>query len=87
MATLVVAIIFASVNHELVTLNYLLGKTELWLSAIVFGSVTVGLLIGLSLEGWLLLRQRARIRKLEALVKTTESELNNLRNMPLKDLP
>jgi uncharacterized membrane protein YciS (DUF1049 family) len=85
MATLVVAIIFGVVNFNAVTIDYLLGKSEVPLSILLFATFLLGLLFGISLDSWVLYRQRNRIHKLEKRAKMTEEELSNLRKMPLKD--
>ena len=84
MATLVVAIIFGVINFDLVELNFLLGKDEFPLSILIFAAFLLGLLFGVSLDAWILYRQRSSISRLKQKAKDTEEELNNLRKMPLK---
>jgi uncharacterized membrane protein YciS (DUF1049 family) len=86
MATLVVAIIFATVNYNRITLNYFIGKTDIPLSMLIFSIFLFGLLFGLLLDAWIMYRQRSRIRSLEKSVEAYKLELSNLRNMPLRDL-
>ncbi|MBN1378399.1 MAG: DUF1049 domain-containing protein [Gammaproteobacteria bacterium] len=86
MATLVVAIIFATANYNHVTLYYFVGQTKLPLSILIFSVFLFGLLFGLMLDAWIMYRQRARIRSLEQLAAANQKELSNLRNLPLRDL-
>jgi putative membrane protein len=86
MATLVVAIVFAAANYDLVTLDYLFGETELPLSILIIVSFLSGLVIGVLMDAWILYRQRARIHGLQKLVEANQKELDNLRSLPLRDL-
>lgn len=86
MATLVVAIIFGFANSDYVLLKYFIGETELRLSILLISAFLCGLLLGVLLDAWILIRQRSRIRTLEKSVEATRTELSNLRNLPLKDL-
>ena len=86
MATLVVAIIFAWMNRDVIALNYLLGKTEVGLYIVIYAMFLLGLFLGVLFDAWVLYRQRARIRKLEKTVDAYQKELSNLRKLPLQDL-
>lgn len=85
MATLVVAIIFSTLNYSSVPLNYLFGQTRLPLSVLLVVAFIGGFIAGLLLDAWLMYRQKARIRRLERQLATCESEISNLRKLPLKD--
>jgi uncharacterized integral membrane protein len=85
-ATLALAITFAFFNKTVIPFNYLLGEIKLPLYVLIFGSLLGGVLIGLMLDAMLLFRQKLRIRKLEKDKLSTETELSNLRKMPIKDL-
>lgn len=85
-AALVVAIIFAIANSSAVPFNFLFGTGEVQLYILLFVFFLSGLGFGLLLDGWIMLRQRQRIRRLDQQVKTAKSELSNLRKLPLKDL-
>ncbi len=85
-ATLVVAIIFASINYTHVSLDYFIGEKELPLSILLIFAFLAGLLFGVLLDAWILYRQRSRIRSLERVAEARKKELANLRNLPLKDL-
>ncbi len=85
MATLVVAIIFSTLNYSFVPFHYLLGETQLPLSVLLVAAFVGGFLAGLLLDLWIMYRQKARIRKIEHQLKAYESEISNLRKLPLKD--
>lgn len=85
-ATLAVAIIFAILNSETVPFHYLVGIGEIQLYILLFIFFLSGLAFALSLDCWVMWRQRQRIRRLRQQVDVAQSELNNLRKQPLKDL-
>jgi uncharacterized membrane protein YciS (DUF1049 family) len=85
MATLVVAIIFSTLNYNSVPIRYLLGETELPLSVLLVIAFIAGFFAGLLLDAWIMYRQKARIRKIERQLLAYESEISNLRKLPLKD--
>ena len=85
MATLVVAIIFSTLNYSPVPFHYLLGETKLPLSILLVAAFVCGFLAGLLLDAWIMYRQKARIRRIERQLQTYESEISNLRKLPLKD--
>jgi uncharacterized membrane protein YciS (DUF1049 family) len=85
MATLVVAIIFSTLNYSFVPLHYLFGETQLPLSVLLVSAFVGGFLAGLLLDLWIMYRQKARIHKIERQLKAYESEISNLRKLPLKD--
>ncbi len=86
MATLVVAIIFASINYTHVPLDYFLGEGEWPLSILLISAFLAGLLFGVLMDAWVLFRQRNRVKSLEKTVDANQTELDNLRNLPLRDL-
>ena len=85
MATLVVAIIFSTLNYSSVPFRYLLGETQLPLSVLLVVAFIGGFFAGLLLDAWIMYRQKARIRKIERQLQAYESEISNLRKLPLKD--
>lgn len=85
MATLVVAIIFSTLNYSPAPLHYLFGETRLPLSVLLVAALVCGFIAGLLLDAWVVCRQKARIRRLERQLEACESEINNLRKLPLKD--
>ncbi|HEY3488030.1 MAG TPA: LapA family protein [Gammaproteobacteria bacterium] len=85
MATLVVAIIFSTLNFNSTSFHYLFGQAELPLSVLLVAAFIGGFIAGLLLDAWIMYRQKMRIRKLESQLAAYESELSNLRKLPLKD--
>ena len=86
MATLVVAIIFLTLNYTPVTLKYGLGEIKVSLSVLICVVFFLGVICGLGFEMFVIMRQRIYIRHLEKEKKATETEISNLRNLPMKDL-
>src|SRR5687768_14394567 len=85
MATLVVAIIFSSLNFNPVEIHYLFDRGTVSLSILLAAAFLGGFVLGLVFDAWALYRQRTLIRKLERQLKAYESEVSNLRKLPLKD--
>lgn len=85
MATLVVAIIFSTLNYSTVPFHYLFGETRLPLSILLVAAFVGGFLAGLLLDALVLYRQKVRIRRIERQLRAYESEISNLRKLPLKD--
>jgi uncharacterized membrane protein YciS (DUF1049 family) len=85
MATLVVAIIFSTLNYSFVPFHYLFGETHLPLSVLLVAGFVGGFIAGLLLDAWVMYRQKVRIRRIERQLRAYESELSNLRKLPLKD--
>ena len=86
MATLVVAIIFLALNYAPVSVKYGLGEVKVSLSILLCGVFFVGILFGVGFEAFVIMRQRAHIKRLEKEKQAVETEISNLRNMPMKDL-
>jgi uncharacterized membrane protein YciS (DUF1049 family) len=85
MATLVVAIIFSSLNFNPVEIHYLFDRGSLPLAVLLAVAFILGFVLGLLFDAWMLYRQRVLVGKLERQVKAYESEVSNLRKLPLKD--
>jgi uncharacterized membrane protein YciS (DUF1049 family) len=85
MATLVVAIIFSTLNYSFVPFRYLFGETQLPLSVLLVAAFVGGFIAGLLLDLWIMYRQKVRIRRIERQLQAYESEISNLRKLPLKD--
>jgi uncharacterized membrane protein YciS (DUF1049 family) len=85
MATLVVAIIFSTLNYSAVPFHYLIAETRLPLSVLLVAAFLGGFIAGLLLDAWVVYRQKGRIRKLQHQLAGCESEISNLRKLPLKD--
>lgn len=81
------ALTFAGLNAEPVTINYYLGKTELPLSLFAILSFILGGLLGLLMACAIYIKLKYANRRLRHRLKLVEEELINLRALPLKDHP
>ena len=76
---------FATLNADKVAINYYFGQTQIALSlllVIVFG---IGLIVGLLISSFLLVKEKAQNRRLKSRIKLADQEVSNLRNIPLQD--
>lgn len=76
---------FAYINPDLVNVSYYFGAIDLPLGILIFLSIGVGMLAGvLASMSWFirLKRENANLRRLSDLAN---QEINNLRNIPLRD--
>lgn len=77
---------FAMLNDQPVFLDYYFGKIgDISLPIILFGAVIIGLIIGIFGSFGLVFSIKRKYKKLLKEKNTIESELNNLRTLPLKD--
>lgn len=80
-----VAASFTLLNDQSVVLNYYLGQRELPLAWVIFISLSAGWVLGIiSVTGWLV-SLRWRLREAERKAALAETEVRNLRRMPLSD--
>ena len=84
-ATFCLGAAFSYHNPQSVTLNYLAGQAELSLGALVMAAIAATVAV-MALVFWLIsLPRRAETLRLRRRLDKAESELNNLRQLPLKD--
>lgn len=80
-----IAASFTLLNDQTVMLNYYTGEIETPLAWVIFFSLTGGWALGIvSISGWLL-SLRWRLREAERKAELAETEVRNLRRMPLSD--
>lgn len=81
----VLAIVFVTLNSYSVSLNYYVGKTDLYMPLLLVIAIVVGIVLGVfaMLPVWL--RAKSQRRKLKSRLNAVELELRNLRNIPIKD--
>ncbi len=70
-------------NAERVTFHYLFGAVEVRVAVLVAVSFVIAALLTLALCGLRMLRLHREIRRLRRSLRDTETELKNLRNLPL----
>lgn len=80
-----VAVLFASLNANAVDFNYFFGKTTISLSILLMATLVAGVLLAwlMYLPWWLL--SKHRLRRMDAKLAQAEKELDNLRQIPIKD--
>lgn len=70
-------------NAERVTFHYLFGAVEVRVAVLVAVSFVIAALLTLALCGLRMLRLHREIRRLRKALRDSETELKNLRNLPL----
>jgi len=80
---LTLAMTFAFLNADPVFVNYYLGLTKIPLSLLLAVVLTIGAFLGLSAAAFKLIRYRREITKLQRRIAIVETELSNLRTLPL----
>ncbi|MCG2634893.1 MAG: lipopolysaccharide assembly protein LapA domain-containing protein [Gammaproteobacteria bacterium] len=81
----VAAAVFATLNAELVAVDFYFTKAELPLALNLAGALLIGLLLGVLVILPTLLGARRRTRAVRREMKALEEELKNLRALPLRD--
>jgi putative membrane protein len=76
---------FAVLNAEPVKLNYYFGSSSLPLSLVTVIAFAVGVILGILVSLFLILRLKSQNARLRKTIRNTEKEVNNLRNLPIKD--
>jgi uncharacterized membrane protein YciS (DUF1049 family) len=74
-------------NGDNVTFHYLFGSVELRIAVLVLIAFAVGALLALLLGGLRMLGLHREIRRLRRQLRDAETELKNLRNLPLAAAP
>jgi len=82
---LLAAIILTWVNTTAVPLNYVIGEVEVPLPVALWAGIFIGAMLGLIAALGAYLRVRKENGRLRRAVKLAETEVNNLRNLPIKD--
>lgn len=81
----IIGIAFSVLNADPVTLNYYTGSAETPLSLALVCALGLGALLGVIASTTVILRMKREISKLRRERKSTEKEIMNLRNIPIKD--
>lgn len=71
-------------NSAPVSFDYLVGTVQMRLVLLLLLAFILGVIVTLLLSGWRLLAQRREVARLRKKLRGTETELKNLRNLPLK---
>ena len=81
----VMAAAFAFLNPGYVTVDYFVDSTEIPLPWMVLGVLTAGWVLGLLSLGSVLVGMLTERRRLRHAVALAEKEVDNLRNIPIRD--
>jgi putative membrane protein len=85
LAIIIFGMTFATLNSELVTINYYFGQSTLALSLLLVLAFAIGCLIGMIAGLWLLIKANIRYRRVKSKLVLAEKEIENLRAIPLQD--
>lgn len=76
---------FASINPEPVTVHYYFGDLTLPIGMLVLGMMAVGMVIGLFVSMFMVVKTRRENRSLKKKAELVNKEVNNLRTIPVKE--
>jgi uncharacterized membrane protein YciS (DUF1049 family) len=74
-------------NGDNVTFHYLFGSVDVRLAVLVLAAFVVGAVLSLLLSGLRMLGLLREMRRLRRQLRDAETELKNLRNLPLAAAP
>lgn len=81
----VIGILIGYYNASPVLFDYLAGTVKIRLVVLLLIDFSVGVLLAILLCSGRLLSQRSQIRRLRRQLKESDTELKNLRSLPLRD--
>ncbi len=82
---ILVGVTFATLNSNAVTVNYYLGHNTMPLSLLLVLVFAIGGLLGILVGFWLLFKIKVKNYRLTQRLKLAETEIENLRAIPLQD--
>lgn len=85
-AVVLAATLFTMANMVVVTVDFLVASQDFLLPLLVFIVLAIGLLAGYLVASVKTFRMSRTIRRLEREVRMAESEVSNLRSIPIKDV-
>ncbi len=84
-AAVLFAAVFASLNTDIISVDFLFARYELPQSVVLIGALVTGVVIGLLGAALFLLRVTSDRRKLRRALRTAETEITSLRSLPLQN--
>lgn len=84
-ALIVIGVVFAMHNSEIVTLGFYFGSQEMPLSLLLIFTLIVGAILGMLSATWIILRLKRENAALRRKTKLVTEEVENLRAIPLKE--
>ena len=82
---IVLGVSFATLNSQIVAINYFVGHRTMPLSLLLVMVFAIGCVLGLLVLGSSLVCAKMQNRHLRKQLKLTEKEVENLRAIPLQD--
>ncbi len=82
---ILIGITFAALNPQRITLNYYLDTKSVHLPLMVLTTLVIGAVLGVIAMLPVLLKTKSVTRRYKHRVKQVEQEVQNLRNIPIKD--
>ncbi len=82
-SVLIAAAVFASVNTDVIVVDFLFDQFELPQSIVIIGALITGTLIGLLCASIFVVRFMSERRKLRKALRNAETEISSLRSLPL----
>lgn len=80
-----IGITFATLNSNIVTVNYYVGQQTLPLSLLLVSVFGLGGILGMLIGFWFILNTKLKNYRLRQRLKMAEKEIENLRAIPLKN--
>ena len=80
-----IGISFATLNSEIVNVNYYIGHKSIPLSLLLVSVFATGSLLGLLVGVFMVIKAKIRNYRLRQRLKLAEKEIENLRAIPLQD--
>ncbi len=82
---IIIGVTFTGINAHWVYLDYYFGTTHIFLPILLVITMAIGALLGIAAMSQHLMASKLHNRKLHKKLKTCEQEIQNLRNIPLRD--
>lgn len=82
---LIIAAAFAALNEQTIQLNYFIGIVETRLTFVIIASFILGAIFCGLIAATFIIRARLERRRLKRELMMKHQELNNLRELPVKD--
>ena len=82
---LIIAATFAALNEQVINLNYFIGTLDTRLTFVIISCFVLGMIFSLAVVLSYIIRLRFEQRRLRSSLRIKEQELNNLRELPVKD--
>ena len=76
---------FASINPEIATIHYYFGDLSLPMGMLLLGMLGLGMLLGMLASVFMLMKTKRENRRLRRKADLVNTEVNNLRTIPLKN--